>query len=98
MVGGTFGGASRPAQNRGTGCSQPSRRRDPSLQLVLASGGEAHPGGCWAQLVVFPQVTLPTEMATFKQNHADLTREDQAEAGSCLPWHVAPGSLCGPLA
>ena len=29
-------------------------------------GGEAHPGGCWAQLMVFPEVTLPTEMATFK--------------------------------
>lgn len=60
-------------------------------------GGEAHPGGCWAQLVVFPEVTLPMEMATFKQNQAGLTREDQAEAGSCLLWRVAPGSLCGPL-
>ena len=25
-------------------------------------------------------------MATFKQNQAGLTREDQAEAGSCLLW------------
>ena len=86
-MGGTFGGASRPAQS-----SQPSRRRDPSLQLVLASGGEAHPGGCCAQPVVFPEVTLPTEMATFKQNRAGLTLEDQPEAGSCLhgAWLPAP--------
>ena len=62
------------------------------LQLVLASGGEAHPGGCCAQPVVFPEVTLPTEMATFKQNRAGLTREDQPEAGSCLhgAWLPAP--------
>lgn len=52
-------------------------------------GGEAHPGvgpSLWSS----PRSALPTEMATFKQNWAGLTRK--TPAGSCLhgTWLPAP--------